>query len=332
MSPDASPTSRALRCLDLLQDNPGITAERLGEELGVTSRAARRYVALLREADIPIESERGPYGGYRVGRGLRLPPLRFSSAQALGLVMAVLDGHHQASDPDDLVGSALGTIIRSLPDAVAAQAEAVRRTAAAAPDRSAARPDPGTVTTLVHACGDHRQVRIDYRSEAGAAWTATVDPWAVVVRHGRWYLLCRDHRADALRAYRVDRIGDVSVLEAGFSAPRDIDPVGLLEEHLSTGWEFDVEVVVDAPMGSFWFPRARGHMEPVDDQTARITGTTSNPWMYAEWLATLPVPYRIVGGDELRAAARTVAERMLAAADPGQPNQRRRLRGGRRTG
>ncbi|QIX28401.1 WYL domain-containing protein [Nocardioides sp. JQ2195] len=313
MASDASPTSRALRCLDVLQDHPGITADRLGDELGVSSRAARRYVALLREAGIPIESERGPYGGYRVGRGLRLPPLRFSSAQALGLVMAVLDGHHQASDPDDLVGSALGTIIRSLPAAVAAQAEAVRRTAAAAPDRGAARPDPETVTVLVQACADRRQVCIDYRSEAGAAWEATVDPWAVVVRHGRWYLLCHNHRANALRAYRVDRVGSVTTLEKGFVPPDDLDPVGLLEEHLSAGWEHEVEVVVDAPVGSFWFPRALGRLEAVDDSHTRLTGSTSNPWMYAESLATLPVPYRIVGCDDVRAVAREVAERMLAA-------------------
>ena len=39
----------------------------------MTERAARRYVATLREADLPIESASGPYGGYRVGRGLRLP-------------------------------------------------------------------------------------------------------------------------------------------------------------------------------------------------------------------------------------------------------------------
>lgn len=313
MQPDASPTSRALRCLDVLQDHPGITADRLGDQLGVSSRAARRYVALLREAGIPVESERGPYGGYRVGRGLRLPPLRFSSAQALGLVMAVLDGHHQASDPDDLVGSALGTIIRSLPQAVAAQAEAVRRTAAAAPDRGAARPDPETVTVLVQACADRRQVRIAYRSEAGASWEATVDPWAVVVRHGRWYLLCHNHRAQALRAYRVDRVGSVAPLEKGFTPPEDLDPVGLLEAHLSSGWEFDVEVVVEAPMGSFWFPRALGRLEAVDESGTRITGSTSNPWMYAESLAMLPVPYRIVGCEEVRAAAREIAERMLAA-------------------
>ncbi len=84
-----SPTARALRVLELLQAQPGITAAQLAAQLDVTERAARRYVAILREADIPVESTRGPYGGYRLGRGIRLPPLVFTATEALGLVMAV---------------------------------------------------------------------------------------------------------------------------------------------------------------------------------------------------------------------------------------------------
>src|SRR5437773_910128 len=94
--------------LELVQGSPGITADRLADKLGVSERAARRYVGILREAGIPVESVRGPHGGYRLGRGLRPPPLMFSAAEALGLVMAVLDGHHDASDPTDSVGPAPG--------------------------------------------------------------------------------------------------------------------------------------------------------------------------------------------------------------------------------
>src|SRR5947207_8193702 len=123
--------------LELVQGSPGITADRIADKLGVSERAARRYVGILREAGIPIDSVRGPYGGYRVGRGLRLPPLVFSAAEALGLVMAVLDGHHDAADPSDPVGSALGKIMRALPDPLAAQAEAVRRATRPAPHPAA---------------------------------------------------------------------------------------------------------------------------------------------------------------------------------------------------
>ncbi len=318
MRPDASPTARALLALELLQGSPGITADRLADKLDVSERAARRYVAILREAGIPIESVRGPYGGYRVGRGVRLPPLMFDAAEALGLVMAVLDGHHVASDPSDPVGAALGKIMRALPEPVAAQAEAVRHATAPAPDRAAARPDPGTTSALVQACSDRRRVRIGYRSEAGREWVTDVEPWAVVVRHGRWYLLCRSPATDATRAYRVDRVRGVEELDETFTPPVLLDPVATLEEHLAAGWEYDIEVVIDAPADAVarCIPRTLGRLTPVDDDAARLVGSTSNPWWYAEQLAAIPAPYRIVECPELRHAARAIGERLVAAAGP----------------
>ncbi|KQU68825.1 YafY family protein [Phycicoccus sp. Root101] len=321
-----NPTARALLCLELLQDSPGITADRLGERLGVTSRAARRYVGILREAGIPVQSTRGPYGGYRVGRGLRLPPLTFSSAEALGLVMAVLDGHHDAGNPADPVGSALAKILRALPDSVAAQADAVRRTAASAPDRAAARPDPTTAATLVDASAEHHRVRVTYHSESGRTWDVEVDPWAVVVRHGRWYLLCLTRPTSdeaAVRTYRVDRVSAVEVLDLTFTPPPDLDPVALLERHLATGWEYAVDVLVEAPVEivSHWLPRALGRLELVDERTTRLVGTTSSLWWYAEQLAVLRAPFRIVGCTELQEVARAVGAQLLAAGTPGGAGQ-----------
>jgi len=312
---DSSPTSRALLVLELVQGSPGITADRLADKLGVSERAARRYVGILREAGIPIESVRGPFGGYRLGRGLRLPPLTFSATEALGLVMAVLDGHHAASDPTAPVGSALGKIMRALPEPVAAQAEALRRTTAPAPDRAAVRPDPGTASTLVQACADRRRVRLGYRSEAGSEWIAEVDPWAVVVRHGRWYLLCHSHSADALRAYRIDRVREVRLLEDTFSPPADLDPVAMLEQHLAVGWEYEVDVVIDAAVDDVArrLPRTLGRLEPVDEGTTRLVGSTSNPIWYAEQLAAVPAPFRVVGGEALRECVAALAQRLASA-------------------
>lgn len=317
MDLDSSPTSRALLALGVIQGSPGVTARALADKLGVSERAARRYVAILREAGLPIDSVRGPYGGYRVGRGVRLPPLVFSSAEALGLVMAVLDGHHDASDPGDPVGSALGKILRALPEPVAAQAEAVRRAAAPAPDRAAARPDPATTAALVQACADRRPVQLDYRSEAGSQWRIAVDPWAVVVRHGRWYLLCRSHSKDATRAYRIDRVGAVEVLDGtatGLTA--GLDPVAVLEQHLAIGWEYEAEVVIDADLDTLTraLPATLGRLERIDAGRTRLVGSTSNPWWYAEQLAALPAAFRIIGSAEIQAAARTVGQRLVDAA------------------
>ena len=316
---DESPTARALVALTMLQDRPGITAAQLGRGLGVSDRAARRYVAVLREAGIPVQSVRGPYGGYRLGRGLRQAPLMFSETEALGLVMAVLDGHHDAAGADDPVGSALGKLLRALPEPVARQADAMRRTTAPAPDRSAARPDPGVASALVHACTDRRRVRIGYRTEAGSEWEVDVDPWAVVVRHGRWYVLCWSHRAGARRAYRIDRVAGVEALAETFVPPAGLDPVAELEEHLAVGWEHAAEVVIDAPAEAITrrVPRVLGRVEPVDEATCRLVGTTSNPGWYAEQLAALPAPFRVVGGAVLREHVDALGRRLRAAVGDG---------------
>ena len=314
MPSETSPTARALRALELLQLRPGTTATELADRLGVTERAARRYVGSLREAGIPVSSTRGPYGGYRLGRGTRLPPVTFTQTEALGLVMAVLDSHPDA-EGDDLVDTALGKVIRALPDAVGRQAAALREHASAAPDRYAARPDSAVTSDLVAAIAARRRVLVTYRGESGSEWEAEVDPWAVVVRYGRWYLLCHSHRADAVRTYRIDRVRAVEQTDTPYEPPDDLDPVPALEAHLGTGWRYTTRVVFDAPLADVapWVGAQMGLLTAAGDGCV-LVGTTRNPAMYAqEWLASVPYPYRVEGGPELRAAVTALAERLAAA-------------------
>jgi len=316
-----SPTARAVRTLEILQERPGTTADQLAAVLGVTERAARRYIGILREAGIPVESVRGPYGGYRLGRGTRLPPVVFTQEQALGLVMAVLDGQPAAIDPDDPIGAALSKVIRALPDSIGRQAAALRGYASATPDRYPARTDPTITNALVTAVADRRRVAITYRGESGEQYDAEVDPWAVVVRHRRWYLLCHSHRADAVRTYRIDRVRAVRQLPHGFTPPDDLDPVAALEAHLGVGWQYPTRVVFHAPQERVapWIRPPMGRLTPDGDRCV-LVGSTRNPAMYAqEWLAVVPFDFTVEEGPELRAAVAAVAARFSAALLPPPP-------------
>ncbi|MFJ4674582.1 helix-turn-helix transcriptional regulator [Kitasatospora sp. NPDC088783] len=337
---ETSPTARALRALEILRDRPGTTAEQLAERLGVSDRAARRYVAILREAGVPVESERGPYGGYRLGRGARLAPVSFTQEEALGLVMAVLDGRPAATDPDDPVGAALGKVVRALPEAIGRQAAALRAHAAAAPDPYSAHPDPAVASTLVEAIASRRRAVISYRSPGGDEWRAEVDPWAVVVRRARWYLLCHSHRSDAVRTYRIDRVRAAERSGTPFEPPEGLDPVAVLERHLGSGWAFRTRVLFDAPFEQVapWVGPTMGRLRPAGGGCL-LEGSTRNPAMYAgEWLAAVPFPFRVLDGPELREAVAALAARFAAAAAPpegeppeGEPPQDRAVRP-RRTG
>jgi predicted DNA-binding transcriptional regulator YafY len=327
---EISPTARALLALEAIQNVPGITATRLGERLGVTERAARRYVAILREAGLPIDSVSGPYGGYQVGHGLRLPPLTFTAAEASGLVMAVLEGHKGAADPADLVGGALAKIVRVLPARVAAQVRPIRDSAAGGtPDE----PDPAAevslevTTTLFESCAAARRLRLTYRRH----WAADsgdremeVDPWAVVLRHSRWYLLCWSHTVAARRVLRIDRIVTAAQALETFTPPAGLDALAVLEEHLSQGWAYDVDVLIDAPPAEVarWLPRSLGLLSPSDDgRRTRLRASTANPTWYAGRLAVLPYAFHVRRSAELREAMADLGRRLLdsAAGDSGTP-------------
>jgi predicted DNA-binding transcriptional regulator YafY len=312
---ESSPTSRALLALELVQNAPGISAARLADRLGVSERAARRYVAILREAGVPIESVRGPYGGYRVGRGMRLPPLMFSVPEAMGLVMAVIEGRGSA-DTDDPVGHALGKIIRVLPEPVAGPAAAVRQVSTLG-RVTPAMPGPETTGALVQACAARRRVRVGYQLGPDKQRDMDVDPWAVVVRRGWWYLHCWSHKRDARRLLRVDRVASVELLSESFTLPEGLDVHQTIEEHLSEGWPLQIEVLIDAPLveAATWVRRSLGRLEEVDAEHTRLVATTNNPGWYAGQLAAIRAPYVIVSPPELRQASQDLGRRLIDAAD-----------------
>ena len=77
------PTARVLSLLELLQSGGVRTVAELAGRLGVDERTVRRYAGHLLDLDVPVESVRGRYGGYRLASGYRMPPLMLSDDEAV---------------------------------------------------------------------------------------------------------------------------------------------------------------------------------------------------------------------------------------------------------
>ncbi|HST84850.1 MAG TPA: WYL domain-containing protein [Kineosporiaceae bacterium] len=80
---------------------------------------------------------------------------------------------------------------------------------------------------LYAATRDHQPVAFSYRKPTGETATREVEPWAVISRSGRWYLIGRDRQRDAARVFRLSRI-DSNVRRVGragqYVVPDDLDP------------------------------------------------------------------------------------------------------------
>ena len=143
-----------------------------------------------------------------------------------------------------------------------------------------------------------------------------IDPWSVILRHSRWYLLGWSHTRHGQRVMRVDRIVRSEALPDTFIPPPDLDPMRTLEDHLSQGWTYPVDVIVDATLEetAHWVPRSLGRLESDDDERTHLRGTTDEPEWYARRLAAIPAPFRILGSPELQRAAAHLGGFLLRAS------------------
>ena len=106
------------------------------------------------------------------------------------------------------------------------------------------------------------------------------------------------------------------MLAEAFTPPEDLDPFRALEEQMSQGWAHAVDVAIHAALeevrpGGYRGASGRPH-RPRTDGT-RLLGTTENLYWYASKIAELPVPYKVVGGPEIREAVRNLAQRLADA-------------------
>jgi predicted DNA-binding transcriptional regulator YafY len=105
----ARPTAQVLTLLELLQSGGVRTMAELADRLSVDPRTVRRYVGHLIDLDVPVESVRGRYGGYRLAPGYRLPPLMLSDDEALAVLLGLTAARRSgltASSPSALTGAA----------------------------------------------------------------------------------------------------------------------------------------------------------------------------------------------------------------------------------
>src|ERR671910_956926 len=121
----ASPTSRLLELLELLQTRSLTTGREIADRLGIDARTVRRYVATLQDLGIPVEGERGVGGGYRIRPGYRLPPLMLGDDEAIAVVLGLVAAGRQGLVAAD---GALAKIERVLPDALRRRVEALETT------------------------------------------------------------------------------------------------------------------------------------------------------------------------------------------------------------
>jgi predicted DNA-binding transcriptional regulator YafY len=316
----AGPTTRILAVLELLQANGQMGGAELAERLGVDRRTIRRYITALEDIGVPIVTEQGRYGGYRLVAGFKLPPMMFTDeetfAVSLGLVAASQLGLTNAAPA---IASVQAKLERVMPAKLKRRVRGISETTQVILPRREPSRDDRALETLTRATEAMRTVGLIYHSPQHDQIERRIDPYGLVFQQGRWYAVGFCHLRGAMRSFRLDRISGVHLLDATFIRPPHFNAADFLSESLSS-WGPTHEVslvlhidhVVSADVENRFF--CTGPFEEVDGGLLLTTRTDSFEW-FAYWLAQLPFRFTVLKPDGLKAALREHANHLLASCE-----------------
>ena len=330
----ARPTARVLSLLELLQSGGVRTVAELADRLGVDERTVRRYADHLIDLDVPVESVRGRYGGYRLASGYRVPPLMLSDDEALAVLLGLVAGRRTGLVTTTGAASetAAAKIRRVLPERLARRLDAVLGSLAfTAPPGQAPAPDTAVLLSIADAVRHRRPVWIRYTAADGRRSERTLHPYGLVAHSGRWYVTGADPGIGEDRTFRLDRITDTRTLPGSFEPPAGFDAAQHVLSGLATApYRHQVTLAIQGPIEQI---RAR---LPASIATVQELPATAGPepqterWFHVElhaerldWLppllASLDLPFAIEQPDELRDLITALASRLATSAHRPHP-------------
>ncbi|HTJ68340.1 MAG TPA: YafY family protein [Actinospica sp.] len=333
------PTSRVLQLLELLQSGGTRTVAELADRLGVDGRTVRRYVDHLIDLDVPVESVRGRYGGYRLAPGYRLPPLMLGDDEALAVLLGLIAGRRTGlTTALSTAGeTAAAKIRRVLPKPLACRLETVLDSIAFThepDDDGFATPDATVLLTVADAVRHRRPISITYTDRDAVRSNRVVHPYGIVSHENRWYVRGMDPAIGEERTFRMDRIEGVRTLPGEFDAPEAPEQQdqarSVLTGFATAAYRYEVTVWINGTVEQIRarLPASVAVLDPVSEKEA------AEQWVRAEmraesldWLpavlASLDRPFEIERPNELRELTIAFAERIRSSARAVVPADRR---------
>jgi predicted DNA-binding transcriptional regulator YafY len=316
-----SPVARLLTTLDLLQSRPAVTAAQLAERLEVETRSVRRYITMLQDIGIPVEAERGRYGGYRLRPGFKLPPLMWTEEEALAVTLGLQVVQQLGlSQAVTTVESALAKVERVLPLALRERIQAVQETVVLDLATRARTELSAYVMTLSTAAYQGKRAWMCYRARSGDESERAFDCYGLVYHGGWWYTIGYCHLRQDIRTFRLDRIHALESREERFTPPANFDCLAyaiqafaaipsrwLAEVLLQTSLE-QIREAVPATFATLEETPAGILLRAYDDDLQHT----------ARFLVTLGCPFRVLQPPELVEELRRLAESILDMTKSGE--------------
>ncbi|MBW7475386.1 YafY family transcriptional regulator [Paenibacillus oenotherae] len=200
---------RRIAIMGIIDARKKFTARELAERFEVSVRTIQRDLDYLQGIGVPLYTEVGPHGGYRVLPNRILPPLQLTRSEAIGLFLMLQVLEKVQDFPFQSIRAYLAEqYYAELPPDVQEAIDGMKKHILFY-HQQPQQPSPFTMK-LLEAAMEQKEIRFLYQSAEGAK-QSTAYPLGIYYDNGFWYMPAR--RSHRVLLYRVDRIAQLEVLD-----------------------------------------------------------------------------------------------------------------------
>lgn len=212
---DTKRLSRLTAILTQLQTKRLLTASELANKFSVSNRTIYRDIKALEQAGVPILTEEGK--GYTLMDGYRIPPIMFTESEANALITAeqLILKNKDASfvkEYSEAVNKIKSVLRSSTKDKVNLLSNRIVFRHNADNDRTS-----NYLSTLQLALTSFKLAKINYHStDTDQRTERIIEPFAIYSTQENWLLIAFCRLRNDFRAFRLDRIQHLIILNEKF--------------------------------------------------------------------------------------------------------------------
>jgi predicted DNA-binding transcriptional regulator YafY len=197
------------------------TAQEVASEFNVSVRTAHRYLSELSGFGVPIYTEQGRHGGYRVLKNKLLPPIILDENEAFAIFFAFQSLKYYQSLPFDVnIHSVSRKLSASLPEDTKSKVNRLGSVLSFWAQRRSV-PSP-FLEEIIEAAIENHVVIIAYLSKSKDT-VKEIKPLGVYARDGFWYMPAYDMASSTVLLFRVDRILSFEDTKRVFPVSTDLE-------------------------------------------------------------------------------------------------------------
>jgi len=206
----------------ILQRGRPVTAGELANRLGVSVRTIFRDIDALSGMGVPVYTEPGRGGGIRLLEGYTSDLTGLSSGEAEALALIASPASVGVRELDTPMRTALDKLAAAVPSMHQLRAQHARGRLLFDTKPWFRSLDASPYLDQLRSCiWKNESIEINYQRSTGEQKSYRVEPYALVVKVDRWYLIGRVGRE--MRVFRVSRLLSLTVTGATFERDPNFD-------------------------------------------------------------------------------------------------------------